>query len=87
MRLFCLLSERDIYIREYTRLLGDRLLNNTYLSRDLEAVILEKLKIECGAATISKISEMFTDVDLSVELARDFKYQAQGMNFQVQVMS
>jgi hypothetical protein len=73
IRLFCLLNERDVFIRDYTKLLGDRLLNKTFLSRDLEAQMLEKLKIECGAATISKLSKMFTDVDLSIKLASDFK--------------
>ena len=36
-QIFCFLFERDIYIKAYSQLLGNRLLNNTFLSRELEA--------------------------------------------------
>lgn len=51
--------------------------------------MLEKLKIECGAPTVAKITKMFTDVDLSLELQREFKakFPVQGLNFQVQAIS
>ena len=91
IRIFCLLFERDIYIRAYSRFLGERLLNNTFLSKGLEERMLEMLKIECGAATMSKISKMFTDVEHSKVILREFqdKYGATqaGVSFQVQMMT
>jgi hypothetical protein len=68
-----LLFERDVYIRSYSRFLGDRLLNNTFLSKELEERMLEMLKIECGAAVMSKISKMFTDVEHSKIIQKEFQ--------------
>lgn len=56
IRLFCCLHGRDVFIKAYTKLLASRLLNKTFLSRDAEEMMLQKLKVECGHNTVNKIS-------------------------------
>jgi len=86
---FCLCHSRDIFMKEYGILIGERLLNRTFLAKELEARMLDKLKIECGVGPISKMTKMFTDIDLSVELAKDYKnkFPAQSINLEMQIVS
>ena len=35
--------------------------------------MISKLKVECGFNTVSKLSRMFTDMDLSKNVMREFK--------------
>ena len=73
IKLFRCLHGRDVFIKAYTRLLSQRLLDKTYLSIDSEKVMLQKLKVECGYYTVNKISQMLTDLDLSKDLMQEFK--------------
>lgn len=73
IRLFCCLHGRDEFIKAYTKFLASRLLNKTFLSRDAEELMLQKLKVECGHNTVNKLSQMFTDINLSKDLMEDFK--------------
>lgn len=56
IRLFCCLHGRDVFIKAYTKFLASRLLNKTFLSKDAEELMLQKLKVECGHNTVNKIS-------------------------------
>lgn len=62
VRLFCCLHGRDIFIKQYTKFLSNRLLNKTSISREAEESMLNKLKVECGLNTVNKMSQMFTDI-------------------------
>jgi cullin 3 len=62
IRLFCCLHGRDVFIKSYTKFLSSRLLNKTFLSKEAEELMLQKLKIECGHNTVNKLSKMFTDI-------------------------
>lgn len=73
IKLFCCLHGRDVFIKAYTRLLSQRLLDKSYLSIDSEMAMLQKLKVECGHNTVNKISQMFTDLNLSKDLMQEFK--------------
>lgn len=73
IRLFCCLHGRDVFIKAYTKYLSSRLLNKQFLSKDAEELMLQKLKVECGHNTVNKISQMFTDMNLSKELMTEFK--------------
>lgn len=73
IRLFCCLHSRDIFIKAYTRHLASRLLNKTFLSKDAEELMLQKLKVECGHNTVNKLASMFNDINLSKDLMSQFK--------------
>lgn len=62
VRLFCCLHGRDVFIKQYTKFLSNRLLNKTSISREAEESMLNKLKVECGLNTVNKMSQMFTDI-------------------------
>jgi cullin 3 len=68
IRLFCCLHGRDVFIKAYTKFLASRLLGKSFLSVEAEEQMLGKLKVECGHNTVNKISQMFTDINLSKEL-------------------
>jgi hypothetical protein len=51
-------------------------LNKSYLSKDAEELMLQKLKVECGHNTVNRISQMFTDMNLSKDLMVEFKTTA-----------
>lgn len=73
IRLFCCLHNRDIFIRAYTKYQASRLLEKTSLNTDQEQSMISKLKVECGFNTVSKLSRMFTDMELSKNVMREFK--------------
>lgn len=73
IRLFCCLHGRDIFIRSYTKHLASRLLNKTFLSKDAEELMLQKLRVECGHNTVNKLASMFNDITLSKTIMEEFK--------------
>ena len=73
IRLFCCLHGRDIFIRAYTKHLASRLLNKTFLSKDAEELMLQKLRVECGHNTVNKLASMFNDITLSKTIMEEFK--------------
>lgn len=73
IRLFCCLHGRDVFIKSYTKYLSSRLLNKSYISKEAEESMLQKLKVECGHNTVNRISQMFTDMNLSKDLMAEFK--------------
>jgi hypothetical protein len=85
------LHGRDIFIKAYTKLLASRLLNKTFLSKDAEELMLQKLKVECGHNTVNKISQMFTDITLSKDLMTQFKSKypngVGGVEFSTEVLT
>ena len=94
IRLFCCLHGRDVFIKSYTKHLASRLLNKSYLSKDAEEAMLQKLKVECGHNVVNRISQMFTDMNLSKALMAEFKSShgakaiaTQGIEFTVDVLT
>ena len=71
--LFRYIQNRDVFIFAYTEFLANRLLEKTSLSSEAEESFLSKMKVECGVATVSKISKMFADISESKELNKLFK--------------
>ena len=53
--------------------MANRLLNKTFISKDAELLMLQKLKVECGHNTVNKLASMFNDINLSKDLIDDFK--------------
>ena len=94
IRLFCCLHGRDVFIKAYTKHLSGRLLNKSSLSKDAEELMLQKLKVECGHNTVNKLSQMFTDMNLSKDLMTEFRgttnaksIQAAGVDFVAEVLT
>jgi cullin 3 len=65
IRLFCCLHNRDVFLKSYTECLSKRLLNKTLVSIEAEEMMISKLKVECGINTVSKMTQMFKDVETS----------------------
>ena len=92
VRLFCCLHGRDVFIKNYEKFLSMRLLNKTSISREAEEIILNKLKVECGLNTVNKMSQMFTDIQLSKDLQIEFerlnnnKTEISGITFSAEVL-
>lgn len=78
IRLFCCLHGRDVFIKAYTKNLANRLLNKTFISKDAELLMLQKLKVECGHNTVNKLASMFNDINLSKDLIDEFKNTQQA---------
>lgn len=94
IRLFCCLHSRDMFIKAYTKYLSIRLLNKTFLSKDAEELMLQKLKVECGHNTVNKLASMFNDINISKDLMNEFKQTqtyrnmiAQGVEFNAEVLT
>lgn len=94
IRLFCCLHSRDIFVKAYTKFLAVRLLNKTFLSKDAEELMLQKLKVECGHNTVNKLASMFNDINISKDLMNEFKekpafkqMQAAGVEFNAEVLT
>lgn len=73
VKLFVCLHDKDVFIKNYTRFLAKRLLENSSVSDEAEQSMIGKLKIECGHNTISKILNMYQDISLSHEIINEFK--------------
>ena len=70
--LFRCLHGRDIFMKAYEKELANRLLNKTSLSKENEELMIQKLKVECGATTVGKISQMMKDIQLSEVIMSEF---------------
>ena len=65
--LFCCLHGRDTFLKQYAKELASRLLNKSSISWEYEEYFIQKLKVECGANQVNKMSQMFKDINLSRE--------------------
>ena len=73
--LFCLLESRDVFLKNYGKFLGERLMNKSSWDAAFEALMVEKLRMQCGVneKEVSKMGKMFTDMALSIDLENEFK--------------
>lgn len=72
IRLFCCLHARDFYLKEYEKELAQRLLNKSSLSNEYEEKMIQKLKIECGANQVSKMTQMMKDISVGARTTESF---------------
>lgn len=68
MIIFKYIKDKDIFYKLYSQYFAKRLVNNTSSSDDAESMMIIKLQEECGFSYTSKLSQMFTDINLSKEL-------------------
>ena len=74
MVVFKYVEDKDVFQKFYSKLLANRLVNDTSASDDSEAFMIAKLKEACGFEYTSKLQRMFTDKDVSNDLTSAFSY-------------
>ena len=83
---FRFLYSRDSFLKDYTKYLANRLLNETSYSNEAEKAMLSKLKTECGPPSVNKITKMREDVLESKTEVDDFKKKLKlKVNFEFQI--
>ena len=78
---------RDHFIKKYEDLLAKRLLNKSSVSYEAEEMMIKKFKVECGFNIVSKMTQMFKDLEQSKELQANFQeyspvLEVYGVDFQ-----
>ena len=93
INLFCCLHGRDTFLKQYSKELGARLLNKSSISWEYEENFIQKLKVECGANQVSKMTQMFKDITLSREMQNEFmqhvgsQQQPHAVDFNCEVLT
>ena len=80
INLFCCLHGRDTFLKQYAKELGSRLLNKTSISWEYEEIFIQKLKVECGANQVNKMTQMFKDINNSNDMRTEFNNHLGGSN-------
>ena len=65
MKLVEMLENEDHFLRQYEQLTAMRLINETSVSREAEEVMVERLVSKYGRDQLSRLKQMFVDIDLS----------------------
>ena len=78
--IFRCLHGRDVFMKSYEKELANRLINKTSLSSQFEELMIQKLKVECGASIVGKISQMMKDMQLSRDMQTEFQMNNGGNN-------
>ena len=93
IRLFCCLHGRDLYLKSYEKELASRLLAKSLISYDYEEHMIQKLKVECGAQQVGKMTQMFKDITQSKETQKEFSANNEntnnimGVEFNVEILT
>eukprot|EP01069_Polyplicarium_translucidae_P002436 Polyplicarium_translucidae@DN2031_c0_g1_i1.p1 len=95
VRLFRSIQAKDYFEAFYKKDLGKRLLTGRSVSEDIEKVIIQKLKEECGAAFTAKLESMFKELDVSKGIVNQFfdipsnvqKVQDIGIDFDCAILA
>ncbi|OWZ23265.1 Cullin family protein [Phytophthora megakarya] len=69
---FCLIDDKDIFKKYYSKFLAKRLIKGTSASNDMEILLIQKLRDICGCDFVSKLQKMLKDKMLSKELVESF---------------
>eukprot|EP00300_Choanocystis_sp_HF-7_P004185 c13202_g1_i1.p1 GENE.c13202_g1_i1~~c13202_g1_i1.p1 ORF type:complete len:768 (+),score=175.66 c13202_g1_i1:61-2304(+) len=73
VHLFSHLNDKDMFSEFYRKQLARRLLGNKSASDDAERLMIQNLKMQCGAQFTSKLEGMVKDLTLSKEHQQNFK--------------
>ncbi|KAH8172823.1 cullin family protein [Sarocladium implicatum] len=77
MTVFKYIEDKDVFQKFYSRMLARRLVHSNSSSDDAETSMISKLKEACGFEYTNKLQRMFTDMQISKDLNRDFKEHLQ----------
>ncbi|CAH0478452.1 unnamed protein product [Peronospora belbahrii] len=69
---FCLIDDKDVFKKYYSKFLAKRLIKGTSVSSDMEVLLILKLRDICGCDFVSKLQKMLKDKMLSKELLHSF---------------
>lgn len=86
MGLVDLLDDQDHFLRLYEKLAGLRLINETSYSREVEEHVIEKLVTKYGREQLTRLKQMFVDIDLSEGLLSKMLTESRqtSLMFQIQ---
>lgn len=73
------INQKDVFLTHYSKLLANRLLNSTSLSKEAEGSLISKLTVECGFNNVNKLQKMVEDINSSASLQSDFKTHIHNM--------
>lgn len=73
MTVFKYIEDKDVFQKFYSRMLARRLVNSNSSSDDAETSMISKLKEACGFEYTNKLQRMFTDMQISKDLNREFR--------------
>lgn len=82
--IFTYIDDKDMFQQYYSVCFAKRLIYKTSISDDLEQQVLNKLRDTCGVEYTSKLTRMFNDVKISLDLNAQFQ---SDLDFQVIVMN
>ena len=77
MALFRHIQGKDVFEAFYKKDLAKRLLLSKSASNDAEKSMISRLKAECGSQFTTKLEGMFKDVDISRDVMRSFRSDAE----------
>jgi cullin 2 len=77
--IFRYIDDKDLFQKYYSKMLCTRLISNLSFSMDLEESMINKMKEACGYEFTSKLSRMFTDVNVSQGLTKRFHEVCPGL--------
>lgn len=73
VQLFSYLTDKDLFSEIYRNQLAKRLLNQRSASDDAERLMIQKLKLRCGAQFTSKMEGMLNDLAIGVDHQTQFQ--------------
>lgn len=83
--IFRYIDDKDLFQKYYSKMLCTRLISNLSFSMDLEESMINKMKEACGYEFTSKLSRMFTDVNVSQGLTKRFHEEMLKKNVKLDV--
>ena len=91
LNLFKFIEEKDIFEQFYRRFLAAKLLSNIYYE-EIEAKIISKLKLECGAIYTHRCEVMINDIKSSENMFQQFRtsqffYNSAKIEFSVKILT
>jgi cullin 1 len=81
MTVFKYIEDKDVFQKFYSRMLARRLVHSNSSSDDAETSMISKLKEACGFEYTNKLQRMFTDMQISKDLNKDFKDHLQEVGY------
>jgi len=73
MIVFKYISEKDIFEKYYQKLLSNRIILENSASSEAESSVIDKLQAEMGQDYTAKLMRMYTDMNLSKDVAEKYK--------------
>ncbi|CEG42172.1 cullin family [Plasmopara halstedii] len=80
---FCLIDDKDIFKKYYSKFLAKRLIKGTSASNEMEILLIQKLRDICGCDFVSKLQKMMKDKMLSKELVNSFTGWLDGKSIEL----